>query len=369
MHASPASASSEPGSEFPVQSSRLDNHPTANREQGTVNRILICGVNWIGDSVMSMPALHAFRKANPSAHLTMLAKPGLVPLWKLDAVFDGILPLREGLAGTLKTVAAVRRLHFHKAYILPHSFRSAVIPWLAGIPVRIGMPGHFRDFMLSEVVWPMERPGRAHQAYEYLDLLMPSAAEAAIEPLHLELPADALAAARNRIAGLASPRVALIPGAARGPSKQWPREHFIKLGRMLSEQKKCGILVLGISREAALCEEVARSIGPSALNLAGHTGLAEWIATLKACDLVVANDSGGMHLAAAVGTPVVALYGITDPSKTGPLGRICRVLQNSDLRARDIPRDSPEARTALAAIHPDQACAAAIECLAESKPS
>ena len=77
------------------------------------------------------------------------------------------------------------------------------------------------------------------------------AAEAAIEPLHLELPADALAAARNRIAGLASPRVALIPGAARGPSKQWPREHFIKLGRMLSEQKKCGILVLGISREAA----------------------------------------------------------------------------------------------------------------------
>ena len=83
----------------------------------------------------------------------------------------------------------------------------------------------------------------------------------------------------------------------------------------------------------------------------------------------MANDSGGMHLAAAVGTPVVALYGITDPSKTGPLGRVCRVLQNSDLRARDIPRDSPEARTALAAIHPDQAYAAAIECLAESKPS
>ena len=330
-------------------------------------RILICGVNWIGDSVMSMPALHAFRKANPAAHITMLVKPSLVPLWKLGALFDGILQLHQGIAGTLKTVAAVRRLRFDKAFILPHSFRSAVVPWLAGVPVRIGMPGHWRDFMLTEIVWPQERPGRSHQAYEYLDLLTPSAAEAQLEPPHLELPADALEAARKRIAPAAEPRVALIPGAARGPAKQWPREHFIELGRMLSTQRKCGVVVLGISREAALCEEVAKGIGPSALNLAGHTGLAEWIATLKACDLVVANDSGGMHLAAAVGTPVVALYGITDPSKTGPLGKNCRVLQNSDLRTRDIPRDSPEARASLASIHPEQAYSAAIECLEESK--
>jgi heptosyltransferase II len=330
-------------------------------------RILICGVNWIGDSVMSMPALHAFRKANPSAHITILVKPALVPLWKLDAVFDGILQLRPGILGTLKASAAVRRLRFDKVFILPHSFRSAVVPWLAGVPVRVGMPGHWRDFMLTEVVWPLQRPGRFHQAYEYLELLTPTAADAELLPPHLELPADALAAAQARIAPAAEPRVALIPGAARGPAKQWPREHFIELGRMLAEKKKCGIVVLGISREAALCEEVAKGIGPSAINLAGHTGLAEWIATLKACDLVVANDSGGMHLAAAVGTPVVALYGITDPSKTGPLGKVCRVLQNSDVRARDIPRDSPEARASLAAIHPDQAYSAAIECLVESK--
>jgi heptosyltransferase II len=330
-------------------------------------RILVCGVNWIGDSVMSMPALLAFRKANPTAHITMLVKPGLVPLWKLGAVFDGILQLHEGFAGTLKTVAAVRRLWFDKAIILPHSFRSAVIPWLAGIPARVGMPGHWRDFMLTEVVRPLERPGRTHQAYEYLDLLTPAAADAELEPPRLDLPEEALASARKRIAPAAEPRVALIPGAARGPAKQWPPAHFIELGRMLSEGRKCGIVVLGISREAALCEEVAKGIGPSALNLAGHTGLADWIATLKACDLVVANDSGGMHLAAAVGTPVVALYGITDPSKTGPLGKICRVLQNSDLRTRDIPRDSPEARASLAAIHPEQAFNAAVECLEEAK--
>ena len=329
-------------------------------------RVLICGVNWIGDSVMSMPALQAFRKANPASHITMLVKPGLIPLWKLHMAFDGILPLHEGIAGTLKTAAAVRRLRFDKAFILPHSFRSAVVPWLAGVPKRIGMPGHWRDFMLTEVIRPLERPGRSHQAYEYMELLIPAAVDAELEPPHLELPEDTLASARKRIATAAEPRVALIPGAARGPAKQWPCEHFIELGRLLSEKKRCGIVVLGISREAALCEAVAKGIGPSAINLAGHTGLAEWIAILKACDLVVANDSGGMHLAAAVGAPVVALYGITDPSKTGPIGKIFRVLQNSDFRARDIPRDSREARARLAAILPEQVYGAAIECLEES---
>jgi heptosyltransferase-2 len=329
-------------------------------------RILICGVNWIGDSVMSMPALQAFRAANPSAHITMLVKPGLVSLWKLHTVFDGIQPLLEGIVGTLKTAAVIRRLHLDKAFILPHSFRSAIVPWLAGIPTRIGMPGHWRDFMLTEVRWPLDRPGRSHQAYEYFELLTPTAAEAELEPPLLELPEEALVSARTRIIPAAKPRVALIPGAARGPAKQWPREHFIELGRMLNEKKQYGIVVLGTPREATLCETVAKGIGPSAINLAGHLDLTEWIATLKVCDLVVANDSGGMHVAAAVGTPVVALYGITDPSKTGPMGKIVRVLQNSEIHSRDIPRDSPEARATLAAIHPEKDCGAAIECLEES---
>ena len=317
---------------------------------------------------MSLPALRAFRQMNPDAHLTMLVKPSLLPLWKLSALFNDILPLHEGFGGTLKTVAAVRRLRFDKAFILPHSIRSAVIPWLAGVPFRIGMPGHCRDFMLSEIVWPTERPGRSHQAYEYLDLLVPGAAHQALEPPGLELPAAALATAQQRIASTAEPRVALIPGAARGPAKQWPREHFIELGRRLVEKNRCGIIVLGITREAVLCQEVAQGIGPTALNLAGQTGLAEWIAILKMCHLVVANDSGGMHLAAAVGTPVIALYGMTDPSKTGPLGKHCRVLQNSDLRSRDIPRDSPEARASLASIRPERVYDAAIECLTNAKP-
>ena len=112
-----------------------------------------------------------------------------------------------------------------------------------------------------------------------------------------------------------------------------------------------------------LCEKVAHGIGPAALNLAGKTSMPEWIALLKACDLVICNDSGGMHLAAAVGTPLVAVYGMTDPRKTGPIGRVCRIVQYDGPRSRDIGRDSPEARNSLESVSPEQVYGAALECL------
>jgi heptosyltransferase II len=207
-----------------------------------------------------------------------------------------------------------------------------------------------------------------HQVYEYLDLLTPGTA-AEPEPPHVELPDDAVAAARNRLAGLAHPRIAFIPGAARGPSKQWPAAHFVQLGKMLAAERGCGIAVFGSSGEAELCAEVAAGIGAAALNLCGQTGLAEWIALMKICDLVVCNDSGGMHLAAAAGTPLVALYGITDPARTGPLGTACRVLQNSAVQNRDVDRDSAEARASLASIPPEQVFAAVLQSLERKGPS
>ncbi|MFH0953798.1 MAG: lipopolysaccharide heptosyltransferase II [Verrucomicrobiota bacterium] len=355
MNASSASASSD-----------ARRTAAGDRAQHLGERVLVCGVNWIGDTVMSMPALQAYRKANPSARITLLVKPGLLPLWKLHAAPDQLLTLEGGWSGTLRTVRALRTEKFARAFVLPHSFRSALVPWLARIPLRIGMPGHWRDAMLTQVIRPRDVPGRRHQAYEYLDLMVPDAAQADLELPQIKVPEAAEAAARERLAAVPAPRVGVIPGAARGPSKQWPAEHFAELGRLLAGQRGCGLVVLGITREADLCGDIARRIGPAAVNLAGRTSLPEWIALLRACDLIVANDSGGMHLAAAVGTPVVALYGITDPAKTGPIGRICRVLQNSEVRARDISRDSPAARKSLASIHPEQVYRAALDCLEQS---
>lgn len=332
--------------------------------------VLVCGVNWVGDSIMTMPALQAFRRAHPNAYITLLIKPPLTQLWKLHPVPNEILPLHSGFWGTLKTARLIRQRRYPRAFVLPHSFRSALVPFLSGVRERWGMPGHWRGAMMTRVLNPRPpQPGREHQAWEYMDLLLPGHKEQELERPLLNLPDEAAAAAKARLAALPKPCVGILPGAARGPSKRWPADHFINLGRSLVKEKHCSVVALGISREAALCRKVVEGIGEGALNLAGQTTLAEWIALLKVCDLVIANDSGGMHLAAAVGTPVVAIFGVTDPLRTGPLGRDCRIVQNSSVRNRDVERDSPEAIKSLASITPEQVFEQARELLDRATPS
>lgn len=350
MTASPASASSSRCSE------------AAHAHEA----ILVCGVNWVGDCIMTMPALQAFRRKHPTAYITLLIKPQLMQLWKLNPVPNEILPLHSGFAGTLRTARLIRTRRFKKAFVLPHSFRSALVPFLGGVEERIGMPGHWRGAMMTRIVHPREgQPGREHQAWEYMDLLVPNHDARELERPELNLPEDIVAAARARLDKLPQPRIGLLPGAARGPSKRWPAGHFIEMGKQLVKEKNACIVTLGISREASLCQKIVDGIGPGALNLAGQTTLAEWIALLKVCDLVISNDSGGMHLAAAVGTPVVAIFGITNPDQTGPLGPNCRVVQNSTVHRRDVDRDSPEAIKSLASITPDQVFGAAETFLSE----
>jgi heptosyltransferase-2 len=317
-------------------------------------RILVCGVNWIGDSVMSMPALQAFRRLHPDAEITLLVKPAVRALWELHSTPDRLLVLEPGLKGVWRTARRLRSLRFQAAYILPHSFRSALVPFLAGIPERVGMPGHGRDWMLTRRLPPRQVAGSPHQSYEYLELLAPEQAGQPVEPPALRIPDAVCRKMANRLAGFPRPRIGLIPGAARGPSKQWPAGHYVELGRRLAAARPCGLLVFGAPAEAPVCEEVASRIGPAALSLAGKVTVAEWAALLAQCDVVVANDSGGMHVAAAAGAGVVALFGHTDPARTGPLGARCRIVQESDVRDRDIARDSRKARQALAAIRPER---------------
>lgn len=298
---------------------------------------------------MSMPALQAWHAANPDARITVLAKAGPADLWRLHAVPSEVLALKTGPGGTLQAVRNVKQKAFEEAFILPHSFRSALIPFLARIPVRRGMPGHARDWMLTHVVSPAQ-VGAGHQSLEYgllfnvNELPLPAIA----------IPAAEEKAAREKLAGWEGPFFGLVPGAARGPSKRWPETRFVRLGRMLREQLGGRVLVFGSSSEQHICSRITREIGAGTMNFAGKTGIAEWAALMKMCSTVVCNDSGGMHLAAAAGTPVVAVYGITDPRKTGPLGRHARVVQNSAERSRDISRHSEPAMEALKAISPEQ---------------
>lgn len=317
-------------------------------------RILIVGVNWLGDACMSMPALSALRQADPSAHITLLIKPKLAELWSMSREVDEVVLLEPGLAGTWRTGRQLRGC-FDRAYILPNSWRAALIPFLAGIPVRVGTCGHGRRCLLTDLVNLPTAVVGGHQSLEMsciLDVTDAVAPEGNLPVRELKPPAlDASSATLLEAVGKTDRLIGMLPGAARGPSKQWPVEHYKQLGRELTEQHGARLLLLGTAAEQQLCAEIATAVGPAAIDGSGRTGLPQLAALLSRCDAVVCNDSGGMHLAAVVGTPVVAIFGITDPVKTGPVGVGHHlVLAENVTRRRDIPRDSPEAVCALASV-------------------
>jgi heptosyltransferase-2 len=328
------------------------------------DNILICGTNWLGDSVMSMPAVRLLKRRNPSSLITVLVKPRLVDLWKMQSSVDNVIRLNAGVGETLAMGSSIRKFGFGAAYVFPNSFRSALIPFLAGVPERVGMRGHCRSCMLTCVVKPPSVPEKIHQSWEYFEIIGESGV-AEMEQPKLDIPADLTAKMLQRFALGTGEFIGLIPGAARGPSKRWPEDRFVEMGKGLALTRECKLLVFGSGNEKDSCAAVAAGIGKKALNLEGQTSLPELAALLAKCRVVICNDSGGMHLAAAAGAKVVAVFGMTDPAKTGPMGKGHRVICAEGVRqSRDIKRDSSEAAAALKSISADRVAAAAREVLA-----
>ncbi len=322
--------------------------------------ILIVGVNWLGDGCMTMPALQVLRARHPHARITILVKPPLAALWHLHPAVDAILTLKPGNIGLWQTAAAIRAGKFDTAYTFPNSWRSALVPLLAGIPERIGTGGHSRGILLTHRVRLSPRARAGHQQWEYADILQLGDVASLPAPVLRLPPADPVWAPVS--GGL--PMVGLIPGAARGSSKQWPEAHFIAAAQRIRESHACRFAIFGTAAEAPVCNRIAAALQPDAEALAGRTTLAQLAAGLAACDSVICNDSGGMHLAAAAGTPVVAIYGLTDPAKTGPLGSGHQCIQAEPQNAsRDIARHDPLATEALRRISPGQVAEAVLQSL------
>ncbi len=316
-------------------------------------RLLLVSPNWIGDAVMAMPAVQSWRAAHPRAHLTVLARGAVATLWQLHTAPNKVLAYqREAWRAAAR---AARDGGFTEACLLPNSFRTALLVARAGIPCRRGAPGHLRRWLLHRVVDPQSVPqGRRHQCWENAELLMPDAVPEALPHPSLTLPPSAVEEAAALLAGLPRPLLAVMPGAARGPSKRWPVAHFLAVAHRWQGQESGGVVLLGGPEDATACREMAVALGAGARSLAGSTSLAVWAALLAAADAAVANDSGGTHLAAALGTPTAAVFGMTDPEVTGPLGpRVC-VVQAPGRRSRAVARHSHEAEKRLAAVSAEQ---------------
>ena len=304
-------------------------------------KIMVRATNWIGDAIMSLPALDALRDRFPDSEIVVVAKPWVAELYSNHPADFRIMVYdapgeHQGRTGFRKLIAQLRQEHFDAAILLQHAFQAAWMAWRARIPVRIGYRTDGRGSLLTDPV-RLPPPGYlGHQSSEYLELLfrvglLPSrpapvrAVRLAVTKTERRWAMEALKAL-----GLSGPRyfVALNPGASFGPAKRWPVERYAQLGDRLVGALGADVLVFGSKEERQLAEAVARAMQHTPVVLAGTTSLRQWMALTERCRLVVANDSGPMHVAAAVGAPVVAIFGSTSEAATGPLSPWSRVVRH-----------------------------------------
>jgi len=329
-------------------------------------RILIRGTNWLGDAVMTTPALLRLREKFPEAHIALLTPEKLRDLWLASPkqgkggphhpVVNEIIPFVPG-ENAFSVGQKLRAGKFDLALIFPNSPRSVIETWLAGIPKRMGYARPWRNFFLTNAIAPRadtvktrkrstseikrlirgtgfqpvnhpntgQRPvphSSAHQIHEYLHLAAALGANSEPLPPQLVVTPDEIEAAKKKFGlnEIEQPIFGLNAGAEYGPAKRWPIKKFIAATREIQQYTNCVWLLFGGKADVLIANQI-KSTQNSKLkiqNLIGQTSLRELMALLKACRVLLTNDSGPMHVAAALGTPVVVPFGSTSPELTGP---------------------------------------------------
>jgi heptosyltransferase-2 len=282
-------------------------------------RILIRSSNWLGDAVMSVPAVRAIKNGRPDTHITVAAPAKIAAMWKLVSEVDAIIPLTGN-----SLVAAARSLRrqssFDAAILFPNSLRVALESWLSGIPRRVGYRGHSRSWLLNQIIPEPRRPGPLeHQSSRYLHIARDCGAETS--NIEHRTPNIATASIHQRSPIDDSPiRIGLSPGAEYGPAKRWLPERFAEAAAAVTARSPVQSILFGKKNDAPIGEQITSALGDSCVNRIGQTTLEQLIDELRQCRLLLTNDTGTMHLAALLGIPTVAIFGSTEPRLTGPLG-------------------------------------------------
>ena len=287
-----------------------------------IQKVVIRAPNWIGDTVLSIPAVTAAREILAGAALTVVTREPLSLLWKHSPAVDSVLGLSG--RGVREEAALLKKGGYDLAILLTNSFGTALSAWLAGIPERLGYACHWRGLLLNRRVRLDRRVRSMHQADQYLNLV------GQLGPIEERRDAKVWVGeeAEREVARLlhesgcvqAPLTVGLCPGAAYGPAKRWFPGRFTELANMFARENDAQIIIFAGGDEAGLARDVARNISGKKINLAGMTDLLVLAGAMKRCDVIVSNDTGTMHLASAAGVPVVGIFGSTAPARTSPLG-------------------------------------------------
>jgi heptosyltransferase-2 len=328
-------------------------------------KILVIGPSWVGDMVMAQSLFITLKQQYPDSLIDVLA-PGwsLALLERMPEVNQSIsMPLGHGqfdLPGRFRLGRQLAQNQYDLAIVLPNSWKSALIPWFAGIPFRRGYVGECRWGLLNQA-FRLNKRLLTMTVQRFVALGLP---DSEALPPHYEVPRLSISQQQQQQIqqdfqlDRSKPVLALCPGAEYGPAKRWPIEHFAELARLVIREG-WQVWLLGSEKDQAVAQQIAQDAGEYCRNFAGETSLGQAVDLLSLANQVVSNDSGLMHVAAALGKPLVALYGSSDPGFTPPLNAEARVLNRQLACSPCFKRECPLGHTeCLSGITPEQVMAA-----------
>jgi lipopolysaccharide heptosyltransferase II len=283
--------------------------------------VLVRGVNWVGDAVMTFPALRALRKALPEARISLLVKPWVSPLFEQDPHVDETIIYGDeykGTMGKIKMSRMLRKKGFCSAILFQNAFDAAFISFLAGIKERAGYNRDARGFLLTTAVAVPHTAHELHHIFYYLNLLEQLGIKTEFSSPYIYLSLAERLSARELLKDTRRPILGINPGAAYGSAKRWFPERFAEVANWFLKDTGGSVVIFGGKGEVDIAQEIDKLIPENKLLLAGKTSLRELVSLISECDVFVTNDSGPLHIAYAVGTPLVAIFGSTDPKLTGP---------------------------------------------------
>jgi heptosyltransferase II len=324
-------------------------------------RILVRSSNWLGDAVMSVPAVRLIKNGRPDAQVTIAAPAKIAPMWKLVPEVDAIISLPNG--SLLPAVSLLKRQPvFDVAILFPNSLRVALESWLSGVPRRVGYHGHWRRWLLNQTVREPRKPGPPeHHSRRFLRIARECGADTSnSESLREQALNIQFAVAHQPM------KIGLCAGAEYGPAKRWLPERFAEVAAQISAKSSAQWILFGTKNDVAIGDHIAAAIGNHWANRIGRTTLDQLIDELRECRLVLTNDTGTMHLAALLGVPVVAIFGSTEPRLTGPLGNRHIILRHHVECSPCFLRECPIDFRCMKAVSAQEAADAVLSILGEN---
>jgi heptosyltransferase-2 len=332
-----------------------------------VERVVVRGTNWVGDAIMTIPALREIRRILPNAKITLATRLWSQGIFAGADFVDEILPVDapgSRAVSIWRQVTEWRSRQFDIAILLQNAFQAALIARLAGVPNRIGYATEGRGFLLSSpLTVPNWRKNR-HEVFYYLNIaaeleqkLSGTASIPDRQPsISLNLNENRLEEARQTLlkegAVPGVPNIVLVPGSTNSRAKRWPADRYASLGDLLSRKLGANIILFGAPDELDVSLKVAELMTEPSVLLTGKTSLADAVAVLGVSDVVVTNDTGPAHIAAALDRPTVVIFGPTDPATTRPFSDRAVVVRDPPECAPCMLRDCPIDHRCMTAIDP-----------------